>query len=74
MALGLDELAGLAELNGLEDWVGAGVAGAVGLVVGDPPGVAPGLGLGVGEPVTTAGGRSFISSRLSPLGVELLCA
>lgn len=51
-----------------------GVAAAVALGVGDPPGVPPGLGLGVGEPVAVAGGRSFINSRLSLLGVLLLCA
>jgi hypothetical protein len=78
--LALGELAGVAELNGPEDCVGLGVVDgpgepvAVGPGVGDPPGVAPGLGLGVGEPVAAAGGRSFINSRLSLLGVLLLCA
>jgi hypothetical protein len=42
-----------------------------GLAVGEAPAATAGVELGVGE---TPGGRSFISSRRSPLGVLPLCA
>jgi hypothetical protein len=49
---------------------GAAVGDGAGLAVGEAP-AAAGLELGVGEIV---GGRSFISSRWSPLWVLLFCA
>lgn len=64
----------------VDDGLVAGVAEApaeaagLGLGVVEAPAEAAAPGLGVGETIAAAGGRSFINSRRSPLGVLLLWA
>jgi hypothetical protein len=78
VALGSVELAGLSEVTGLEKGATELLVGGValtdddgsGLAVGEAPAATAGVELGAGE---TAGGRSFISSRRSPLWVLPLC-
>lgn len=59
---------------GFTEGAGPVEAGAGFVTVPGVPTADDGPGLGVGEVVTAAGGRSFISSRRSPLWVLPLCA
>jgi hypothetical protein len=78
LEIGATELVGgtapTARSAGFTEGAGSVEAGVGFVTVPGGPTADDGPGLGVGEVVTAAGGRSFISSRRSPLWVLPLCA